>query len=132
MTNVPNQPNPSAPMPSQPPQMMSHSTESRPTVFDSPARDTYVSNKKFNLVMYGIQENPIRTPRHISSTNDLSNCLCILKDINPSSSKNPVCNCTRLGKFTANSTRPRPILLTFITTIDVANVLLNWKDLASH
>jgi hypothetical protein len=122
---------------SQPPQSVLHSSEPRSSTLDSSnntqhVQTTYATDRKFNLVVYGIQENPIGTPRHVRSTNDLANCLHILNNIHPSMSTNPVRDFTQLDKFAENSTWPRPILLTFVSSIDVANVSSNRKKLSSQ
>jgi hypothetical protein len=89
---------------------------------------TASNDKRLNLVMYGVQENPKGTRRHVCNRNDLDNCLCVLKDINPDISSNPVRDCTHLGKFSESSPRPRPLLLTFVASINVSKVLSNRKN----
>ena len=129
-THASNQSN--SPITSSPSESVLYPTEPRPAIRHPPVQSTHGTDRKFNLVIYGIQENPTRTPRHLRSTNDLTKCLHILNDIHPGMSTNPVRDCTRLGKFTENSPRPRPILLTFVTSIDVVNILSNQKKLSSH
>ena len=81
------------------------------------------SDKKYNLVIYGIRENQKGTQRHIRSANDIKAATSILTSIHSTITEHSVIDCTRLGKFSED--RCRPTLVTMIRPNDVATILAN-------
>ena len=81
------------------------------------------SDKKFNVVLYGVGECPSGLSKSARFELDLSNAAKVLSSINNSIGPNSVKDCFRLGKYSPGSSRPRPILVKFIRISDVTNTL---------
>ena len=87
------------------------------------------SQRKFNVLMFGITENDKGTPRHIRNQNDLSSVSEVLSNLDPLVSVSSVSDCFRLGKF--NDDKTRPILIKLTRSADVVSVLSNRHKLSS-
>ena len=87
------------------------------------------SDRKYNLVFYGIEECQKGTPKFQRSINDTKAVLNITKIIDPDFSEHSLCDCSRLGRF--NVSHNRPILVKFSRSRDVVSLLSNRYKLAS-
>ena len=85
------------------------------------------SDRKFNILVYGIDESPPITDRSSRLQNDIKNVLTVFNPIITTLEPNAIKDCFRLGKFNPNSTRPRPLMVKFLRSIDVASILSNRK-----
>ena len=83
------------------------------------------SNRKFNIVIYGIGEckQGAKWPERLAS--DLSKVGSVLTDIDGSLTSNSIKDCYHLGKYRADQEKPRPILVKFVRIEDVSKVLAN-------
>ena len=54
---------------------------------------------------------------------DLNSVVSTLSSIDPSFQSQSIRDCSRLGKFSPNASRPRPLLIKFVRVADVSNVL---------
>jgi len=98
-----------------PDQLSNTTADTKKTFQKKPQQD-----RKFNVVIYGINEYPKGTPRHERSGLDLSSVARIItKVINPLSIR----DLHRLGKYQEKSRHPRPILTRFNRAIDVSLLL---------
>ena len=79
--------------------------------------------RKFNLVVYGIQECPHGTNWSNRVSNDLDRVSCAILEVDSSINPQSFRDCYRLGKYTRNSKRPRPILAILNRSADVTSVL---------
>ena len=79
--------------------------------------------RKFNLVVYGIQECPYGTNWSNRVSNDLDRVSCAILKVDSSINPQSFRDCYRLGKYTRNSKRPRPILAILNRSADVTSVL---------
>ena len=70
-----------------------------------------VSNRKSNVVVYGVDKNPPKTPRNVQLQKDIKTMLQIFNSINVHVDPTHILDCFRLGKFKSQQTRPRPILV---------------------
>ena len=80
------------------------------------------NSRKFNVVVFGVQECDAGTPRHERIQTDLNRITDIFAsvvDFNPMSIR----DLHRLGRFSVNNGRPRPILVKLNRTCDVFNIL---------
>ena len=69
-------------------------------------------------------QNHPKTPRHTRSMQDFNSVASAFSDIdNESNLMCPVHDCQRLGKYNSSSGRPRPILVTLNSTVQVSHVL---------
>ena len=76
-----------------------------------------VSDKKFNVVLFGVSESPHGTPRNTRNLQDLNSVISVLSDIEGDS--NITCSvrdCQHLGRYNFSSIRPRPVLVTLNST----------------
>ena len=82
--------------------------------------------KKFNIVVFGVTETT-GSSRFERIKIDFREVSSILTDLVPDSPdlSNSIRDCKRLGKYLKNTPRPRPILVTLNSTVDVSNVLSN-------
>ena len=80
-------------------------------------------NKKFYLVFFGIAESPSGTRYHSRLRNDHDAILSVLASLNESLCSVSVRDCVRLGKFSQNHVRPRPVLVKFNSAKDVSAIL---------
>ena len=92
-------------------------------------------DKKFNVVIYGIEECPKGTPKHERFNRDLENIMTVISSVDTDSSIQPqsIRDHFRLGKFKNSSQtqqcRPRPILVRFIRSADVSHILSRRRSL---
>lgn len=87
-------------------------------VHESPQQD-----RKFNVVIYGIEECAKGMPRHERSGLDLSNISRIITKVDENINPLSIRDLHRLGKYQEQSKRPRPILVRFNRAIDVSILL---------
>jgi len=85
--------------------------------------------RKFNIVLYGIDECPKGTPRHERSGLDLSNVVKIITKIDENINPLSIRDLHRLGKYQEQSERPRPILIRFNRAMDVSLLLSRTSSL---
>ena len=92
---------------------------------------TSLPDKKFNVVVYGIPESPPNTDRPSRQKHDVEHVLKSLSDIDDEIKSSAFKDIYRLGKFRDNRTKPRPLIVKFLHSIDVSNVLRNKSKLKS-
>ena len=83
--------------------------------------DQPLSERKFNLMLYGVPECNEGTRLHERAENDLKNVLVVLGKILPSVSSDSIRDCIRIGKYSPQSTRP--LLVRFVRARDVRIIL---------
>lgn len=87
--------------------------------------DPQSSDRKFNLVIYGINESPSGTKRSDRVKHDVDSSVTILAKINNSINPTSIRDCFRLGKYKQSQGRPRPILLKLNRAMDADTILSN-------
>ena len=80
-------------------------------------------DKKFNIVMYGVSECPKGSPRHERISYDTDLACKTIQSICPELREYAVCDCSRIGKYTEE--RSRPLMIKFVRSCDAATVLAN-------
>ena len=90
-----------------------------------PRMDSYESNRKFNVVMFGIGECRQGAYRSERLAHDLSKVESVLTVIDGSLKSSSIKDCFRLGKYRADQAKPRPILVKFVRIEEVLKVLSN-------
>ena len=88
-------------------------------------------DRKFNIVMYGIDECEKGAPRNERSGRDLSSVIETITKVNANVSPLSIRDLHRLGKYQEQSRRPRPILIKFNRAIDVSILLSQTSTLPS-
>ena len=98
-----------------------------------PKPPSIISDKRFNVVLYGLEESPANTYRADRQKYDLGKILHIMSDIDSTITSASIKDFYRLGKFNpGNNHRPRPILIKFLRAFDATLVLnSNKKSLSS-
>ena len=86
---------------------------------------TSLPERKFNVVVYGIPESPPSTDRQSCQKHDVEHVLKSLSEIDDEIRSSAFKDIYRLGKFADNRTKPRPLLVKFLRSIDASNVLRN-------
>ena len=82
-----------------------------------------VSDRKFNVVIYGIKESPPNTPKATRLNCDLENLHRTLSNMDSSLNTSCIQDFHRLGKFNATNSKPRPLLVKFLRAFDATLVL---------
>ena len=90
-----------------------------------------VTEKNFNVVVYGIDECPPNTAKSARSKNDQDKILPIFSSINSSIQSTSIKDFHRLGKYNPNHNRPRPILVKFLRSMDAQTILSNRQHITS-
>ena len=88
-------------------------------------------DRKFNVVLYGIDECPKGTPRHERSGLDLSNVAKVITKVDENVNPLSIRDLHQLGKYQEQSRYPRPILIRFNRAIDVSLLLSKAGSLPS-
>ena len=77
--------------------------------------------RKFNIV--GIDESPSGTSKSICLEKDLEKAITIASTLDQSINSQSIKDIYRLGRFSAESKKPRPLLVKFIRAVDASSVL---------
>ena len=93
-----------------------------------PTKPPSTSERKFNIVIYGIKECTKGTRRHTRITKDLEAVIQVIQPLDPKISKQSIRDCSRLGKY--NQGRNRPILVKLTCAHESASILGNRRKLA--
>ena len=121
----------------------SHSTQSGESQANSNAMDVdtpssgtvskplSISDKKFNVVVYGTTEHPPKTNRQTRLNKDLECLLTCFSEIDNKIDSSAIKDFFRLGKYVSSSSRPRPLLVKFLRSADVNTLLQNRSKLTS-
>ena len=83
----------------------------------------YDTEKKFNLVLYGVEECRPGMSKSARLEADLKSVISIFSHIDSSIQAQSIKDCFRLGKYIPSQSRSRPILVKFIRFTDVTKVL---------
>ena len=125
--------NQTAPMESEPqPILVQNATASNIPANKKPNTSSISpSDRKFDILLYGIQECPSTQTRPQHMKSDLQNALQELSSLNDSINANSIKDIFRLGKFKKDQNRPRPLLIKFLCATDAFSVLANSNQLKS-
>ena len=77
-----------------------------------------------------MEESPPKTPKSTRQQKDTNNVLEIFGSLEVSIESNQILDCFCLGKFRAQQSKPRPILVKFHRVIDAATILANKSSLS--
>lgn len=81
------------------------------------------SDRKFNVVISGVEECIVGTPRLVRLDQDLERISGVIASVDSTITSDSIRDIIRLGKFNSNCKRPRPILVKFLRYADAAKVL---------
>ena len=84
--------------------------------------------RKFNIVDFGIQERPQGSSRYNRWKHDLDEVTSIFSTLDESFQINSVRDCYRLGRYSVNRPRPRPVMVNLNSTVVVVNLLSKKKN----
>ena len=90
---------------------------------------SFTHDKKFNLVIFGVDECPEGTSRSERANSDLCQVSQILSSTDESFQSHSISDSFRLGKFSIDRRRPRPILVKLLRSSDVSNILSKRRSL---
>ena len=90
-----------------------------------------VSERRFNVVLYGTEESSTDTIRSDCQKHDLKHLLDIMSSLDSSVTAASLKDFYRLGKFDKNNTHARPLLVKFLRSFDATLVLSNRQSLTS-
>ena len=80
-------------------------------------------DRKYNIVVYGIDECPKGLNKSDRFNYELTNVVSTMSKIDSSFNSQSIKDCFRLGKYSAQQKQPRPILVKFIRITDVSSIL---------
>lgn len=86
-------------------------------------------DRKYNVVVYGIQECAEGTSKTDRNKHDVKHVLPVFSKLDEEIQALSIRDCLRLGKYKPNSQRPRPILVRLNRTMDVSSILSKRKEL---
>ena len=89
------------------------------------------TNRKSNVVVYGVEECPPNTPRSARLQKDTNVVAGVFGGIDVVIEPTRIVDCYRLGKFKSQQTRPRPILVKLQRVIDASTILANKTSLSA-
>ena len=79
--------------------------------------------RKFNIVLYGMDECPKGTPKSNRLEEDLKNALSVILEVDQSITSHSIRGIHRLGKYSVEARKSRPLLVKFIRATDASSVL---------
>ena len=82
------------------------------------------TDRKFNIIMYGIKESPPKTSKADRLDHDLQCIVIAFAEVEHTVDISSIKDCFRLGKFKHDAQRPRPILIKFLRSTEVTMALL--------
>ena len=111
-------------------QAPSHQSGSTSTMNPSTYPKTSVSTnrhttdeRKYNIIVYGVPENPHGTHWTTRASKDLNTVSSIISTIDSSITTNSIRDCYRLGKYSETNKRPRPVLVRLHRSHDAQIIL---------
>ncbi len=104
-----------------------NTTQTLQTPF-KPANDTHESERKYNIVVYGIKESTKGTSRHTRTSKDREGVMTIIHKVDNEISQQSLRDCIRLGKY--DEEKCRPILAKLTRTCDISSILSNRSKLS--
>lgn len=112
-------------------QSMDMATSSSNTTLSKSTIASSNSDKKLNVVVYGVAEHPPKTNRQTRLDKDLDSLLSCFSDIDSKFDSSAIKDYFRLGKYDSSSSRPRPLLVKLLRRADVNTLLQNRSKLTS-
>jgi len=106
-----------------------HTSAQKPVLNSLKDSADTLHDRRYCVVVYGIPENPTGMQQIECLKADLTNTMSIMTQVSGEISSTAISNCYRLGKYNQNSNRPRPILVKFGRTVEVAMLLNNRKNI---
>ena len=82
-------------------------------------------------MVFGVEESPPKTFKSVRLQKDMESVSEIFASISVQVNPSRILDCYRLGKFKSPQTRPRPILVKLLRSIDVTAILANRWSLSS-
>ena len=86
-------------------------------------------DRKFQIVIYGLDECTKGTPRHVRTRTDLNSVTKTIQSICPELTDQSICDCIRLGRYSDD--RHRPVLTKLVRSCDASNILANRRKLSN-
>lgn len=110
------------------PDLSNSSVSTSPTI--TPPQHFSESSRKFNVVIFGVPEQPKGTSRFTREQNDFKEAASAIANTESESNHtSSIRECRRLGKY--NVSKTRPILVTLNSTADVSYILSHCHHLHS-
>ena len=92
---------------------------------------SYDHDSKYNVVLYGVEECRSGMYRSARLESDLTSVISVFSALESSIQSQSVKDCFRLGKFSPNASRPRPILVKFVRVADVSKIFSKRRNLST-
>ncbi len=121
--------------PSSTPDPMSYANVLKGSLAKSSEKQPSASNrfdKKYNIVIQGIDECPSGTSKYKRDRQDLDSVVEVVNVLDSSLTKDSVCDCFRLGKYSQENSRSRPLLIKLACTRNVTSILANRSNLSGN
>lgn len=90
-------------------------------------KEKYHQDRKFNVIVFGVDECSKGTPKHVRLESDLNSVVSVLSGLDSNIHSQSIKDIYRLGKFTRERKHLRPLL---IRVADVSSVLSKRKSLS--
>ena len=86
------------------------------------------SERKFNVVLYGVDESPEGTRKHVRVAHDHDSVVEVVQALDSSLDQQSIRDCFRIGKYSKE--KSRPILIKLARVQSVTSILSNRKKLS--
>ena len=118
--------------PAQSPPLQLLPVHSSPKSQSSTTMPRYSSDRRFNVIVFGIPESPQGFSRHTRWCNDFDRPSSVIFDVEQESNhRSSIRDCPRLGKYTSTKSSPLPLLVSMNSTADVNSILSHHRFLSS-
>jgi hypothetical protein len=118
------------------PQASNHAPHPQPrrsSSVSAAAHSQVSQDRKYNVIMFGVPEQPQGTPRMERCRSEFKEVSSILLNVElESDHHSTICDCHRIGRYNPNADRSRPMLVSLSSTADVRNILSLRRSLPSH
>lgn len=109
------------------------SQQSHPSIqfaFQPPRTSTiHESDRKFNVIVYGVDESEKGKSRFDREAEDLQKALTVFQSLEQNIDSNSIKDHFRLGRYDINQSRSRPVMVKFVRSADVRCILSKCSQL---
>ena len=98
---------------------------------EAPKQISVTSDRKFNIVVFGVEEPPSEMSRIDRQKHNLGKILNTISSIDSSFTAASFKDFHRLGKFRQNASKPQPVLVKFLRMFDATLVLSSRASIKS-
>ena len=102
------------------------------TISNQEIKTRFVPDRRYNVVLYGVEECPSGSSRFSRLSSDLASVVSVFSAPDSTIQSHSIKECYRLGRFNPNNgiNKPRPLLVRFVRMADVNCILSKRRNLS--